>query len=114
MKQQLTSTFILLGGAIAWTLHLFITYTIGEFSCVAAGTVFSFLGLTAAAWGLIAVTIACLAISVLALWPAWGWMKGGAKGNRLFVARTGLITNAVFIVTIVAQALPPFFLMRGC
>jgi hypothetical protein len=114
--------FALLGGAIAWTLHLMLAYAVAEFGCLSGLGDTHLAGLTVVTWMLFGVTvvaggIAALAILVsLRLHRRFRHVTASGEGARAnaFSARLGLISNIVFALVIAVQAIPIFYFLRVC
>ena len=64
--------FGLVGGAVAWLVHLMGAYAIAEFGCVGTTQEYSFLGITLVSWLLIGLTLVTTAAALLAAWAAHG------------------------------------------
>lgn len=121
---RLTAQFSLLGGGIAWLIHLLTAYVIGEFGCMAGWGDWIVGGLSMVAWLLLAVTGLTAAMAAAAAWASECTRrvlsgKGGdesvvAAENKLFIARVSLILNAVFAFIILVQGIPIFFYLRSC
>lgn len=114
--------FGLLGGAVAWTIHLLFAYAIAEFGCVSPFREARFLGITGVAWGILTLTALTLILAV-------GGLEIARRSKRLlvethedededepeaFMARAGWITSVVFVAIIVAQTLPVLYYLRSC
>jgi hypothetical protein len=119
----LSPWFSLLGGGIAWVLHLLVGYTIAEFGCLMNAGDRLFFGITGVAWLLILASIAAMGLAALATWVAYRGEQRSppiepetvnlARPDR-YVVRLGMITNLIFIVIIIAQSIPIFFFLRSC
>lgn len=95
--------YALLGGALAWFLHLMVTYAVGEFACVLDAR-------TAAYWLFGTVTVIALAAAAGATAVSWKLRKGPSD----WIGRAGLISNIISLAVILAQTLPIFYLMESC
>ena len=84
----------LVGGGAAWMLHLLLAWTIAEFGCVAGLGKVQASGISMVSWMLIAASLFCLALALVATWTAQRARKellsGIQEGNELFTAQTGL------------------------
>jgi hypothetical protein len=119
-----TSRFSLLGGGIAWFIHLIATYIIGEFGCVAGWGDWIVGGLSMVAWSLLLATVLTAALAGAAALTAVRSRKllGLALGddeavqveNRAFVARIAFLANGVFLFVILVQAIPIFHYLKAC
>jgi hypothetical protein len=95
-----------LGGALAWTVHLLLSYALVAPACAAGGV-----------WMLHAVTVGTLAPTILAgllshrAWqrhradPQTG-VRGEKSGWRRFMALAGLVLSVLFGLAIVLEGLP--------
>lgn len=113
--------FGLLGGAFAWLAHLLLAWGISEFGCVSGLGSTVRLGLSAPAWLGLFVSILAFGTSAAATLSARAMRKRlVAAGDiaedepDLFLARTGLITSALFTLVIVVESIPLFFYLKGC
>lgn len=119
-----TSRFSLLGGGIAWFLHLIAVYIIGEFGCVAGWGDWIVGGLSMVAWSLLLATLLTAGLAGAAALTAAHSRKllGSAQGdadavpveNRAFIARLANLTNGVFLFVILVQAIPIFHYLQAC
>lgn len=118
----LSPWFSLLGGGVAWTLHLLVGYAVAEFGCVSYLANHAWLGISAVAWMLLALTLVTMALAAASAWMAW---RGEQATPPLpeatdmaaadhYIVRVGIITNLIFIFIIVAQSIPIFFFLRDC
>jgi hypothetical protein len=121
MRERSKIWFAFLGGALAWTLHLMGTYALSEGFCRSGLHQISFLGLGLMIWGLGLLTLLALAVTLSALWIArrqqlssLANVRAGSGDIFLFMARSSLLANALFLIVIVAQSLPIFILGRSC
>jgi len=114
--------FAILGGGIAWTLHLLLAYVVAEFGCIAGLGQVSFLGLNVVSWLLFLVTIPTLGMGLAATYVSWRCHSKAEKAlaaqadlaGENFVAYTGLISNLIFVFIIVVQTIPIFYFLREC
>jgi predicted ferric reductase len=116
--------FGLLGGAIAWLIHLVLAYAIAEFGCVSPFHDKFLWGFSGVAWLITAVTVMCLAIASASLFlarrsqarfaSAVVAMQVEPHDVRVFMSRFGVITSNLFILFIVVQTIPILFYLRGC
>lgn len=118
------SVFSLLGGGIAWLLHLLVVYVISDFGCVAGWGEWIIFGISVVSWLLLIATFLTGALAAAASWAAHyvGELLHGTSGDRgsvrtetqYFVARVSLLLNGIFAFIILAQAVPIFFFLRSC
>ena len=116
--------FALLGGAVAWAGHLMIAYAIAEFGCVAGLGHRYVLGITVVSWMLLAISAAMTALAAAALLISYRIRDRGPSApatpdpdddpTREFVARFGLISNGLFLLTILVQSVPVFYYWGRC
>ncbi|HEV2295935.1 MAG TPA: hypothetical protein VGR35_18970 [Tepidisphaeraceae bacterium] len=114
--------FALLGGAIAWAGHLLLAYAMAEFGCVAGLGHRHVLGVTVISWMLLVVSALFTAMAAAALLVSYGIREKSSVGapdpddrsTREFVARFGLIVNALFLFVVLAQSVPVFFYWGRC
>lgn len=111
----------LLGGAVAWTLHLLGAYLIGEFGCLTTMREPTLLGITAVAWAILTLSAAMLAVAVGFTWLAYriGQTRHHAtppddRSVRHFTARLGVWLNGLFAFVIAFETVPIFFFMGSC
>lgn len=108
--------FALLGGAVAWGGHLMLAYAIAEFGCVAG------LGRTIISLMLLVISAVFTAMAAAALLisyrisdrPAQLAPDPDDRSTREFVARFGLIANALFLLVVIAQSFPVFYYWGRC
>lgn len=89
-----------LGGAIAWTLHLMLCYWIGEAGCQSGWDV---------TFWVILVTVFASFIAAAAIVSAYFLSQTDAR-EIAFLGRTGLMMNSIFLMVILVQVMPLFFL----
>lgn len=115
--------FVLLGGAIAWAVHLGGAYAIAEFGCV-AGWGHAPGSVSAVSWMLIVLSAAMTLLAAGALLASYQVGKRPSHGpagadadehdTADYVARFGKITNGLFLFIIVVQSLPIVFYLGRC
>jgi hypothetical protein len=120
--------FGLLGGAIAWLLHLIVASIISEWGCTAGLYRREIFGITMVTWMLIAISILMLLLALLATWSAHrvnrhyreaaeqepGFIEPDSHGTDVFMAQTGLWSSWLFVFIIAAQCVPIFFFLKEC
>lgn len=113
----------LLGGAVAWLVHLVAAYAIAEFGCVGRLRQLSFAGLNAVAWLIIAASVVTLLAAVVSAWLAYRSeqrLRAGLDADEpesvaeREVARTGWITSGLFALVILVESLPIFYYLQDC
>lgn len=112
MKQRLLWFYVLLGGAIAWLIHLMVTYAIGEFACVAKGELFIWGSLSSTHWFIYLASILCLAFSIGAL--IFSIRLNKSIQNSQFLRTFGVFVNLIFSLAIVAQTVPNIIFSGDC
>jgi hypothetical protein len=101
--------FALLGGHVAWTLHLLVGYFLVSLSCLPGlrFRLFELNGFLLLIWLL---TLATAVLACAATVTGWrDWRQEGTSW-RGFVALTGMLLSGLFCATIVLQGVPLFFL----
>lgn len=121
MRERSRIWFAFLGGALAWTLHLMGTYALSEGFCRSGLAQGSLMGLSVMLWGLALLTLLAVAVTGAALWMArrqhlasLADIRGEQGDIFLFMARSSLLMNALFLIVIIAQTLPIILLGRNC
>jgi hypothetical protein len=121
MQERSKIWFAFLGGALAWTLHLMGTYALSEGFCRSGLHQYSFLGLGLMIWGLGLLTLLAMAVTLGALWTSrrqqmtsLANVRSGSGDISIFMARSSLLANALFLIIIIAQSFPILILGRSC
>jgi len=118
-----TLSIILLGGGLAWFLHLLLTYAVAEFGCVSGFADFQWLGIDGIAWLLLAASVPPILLGIVSVWIANRTTRKlqqasdtGEEINRpeQQAVRIGLILNGFFLLTILVQTVPIFYYLDGC
>lgn len=113
--------FALLGGGVAWTLHLLSAYAIAEFGCLSG--LGDWLGIPVIIWLIAGITLPLLALSAVATLVGMRYERRHgthehaaleADDPGVSLVRYGIVANALFILTILAQTVPLVFFLRGC
>lgn len=112
----------LLGGGIAWVLHLLLAYIVSEFGCLRGWEEIQFLGLSVVAWLLLFVSLGALALAgaaTIASWRSAGRDGGEETGEagadaKAFSARFGMLTNPFFGFIILVESIPIFYYFQAC
>lgn len=109
--------FALLGGAVAWTLHLLGCYGIAEFGVLSGLVEKSWAGLDAVSWLLLGWSAAMLALAALSVRAATRLREANTPDADLrqtleFCARFGRASNLAFLAIIAVQSVPIFFFLR--
>ena len=105
--------YMILGGALAWFLHLMASYAIGEGICVIPGTHFEFFGVTAGGWAILLLSLALAMISGGAAVMGLRF-RNDLENLNSFIAQFSLIANGLFTMAILSQAVPVFTLIMDC
>lgn len=115
--------FALFGGGGAWLAHLLLAYLIAEFGCTSGGGHARLLGITAIAWTLLAVSLLTFVAASGATLVAYFLRlrlaaavrdEESARNNEFFLAKTALITSALFSFIILVQSVPIFYYLSDC
>jgi len=111
----------LLGGAVAWVVHLIGAWVIAEFGCVLAPAGQVMTGLSTVALLVLLLSAVCLAGSLVATGLGWKGMRrlrhqrgDDASGPEWFMAVAGVLTSGLFAVVIIVQTVPIFFYLERC
>ncbi len=111
--------FVLLGGALAWSVHFMMNYLLVTIQCVTGWLGANVLGVSVLLWLIMLMTLIALGIT------AWSFAvarcarqqakaaDAPADGYGMYMARGGLWMNGLFMLLIVLETLPIFFL-RPC
>ena len=98
------------GGAVAWTLQLWLSWLMADLGCHAQPGEWALLGVGVAGWWLL-IGIATGLLAAGASWLAYRlWRTGPEPGGRRFVAGAGLALNLLLLGTIALGATSPLFL----
>ena len=106
-----------LGGPVAWTLQLLVSYPVASLSCLPQyRSEHPFL--------LNAMTFGALAFVAFSAWLAWAAFRRPADGASIeggkpwdrarFMGLLGLLTSLFFVAVIVATAMPAWILRGVC
>lgn len=116
--------FGVLGGAIAWLIHLLLSYAIAEFGCVSPFRETRLWGLSGVAWlesaaSVLSVTLAMAAVVVAQRNKRYipddaDVVQFESSDPRAFMARSGVLASALFLFIILVQTLPIFYYLRNC
>ncbi len=117
-----TLWFGLLGGALAWTAHLFFAYGAAEFGCVGQQDEKSYAGISSVAWMLIAFTVTtatCSAIATVVAYRSYCRLQSqgkvsDARASERYLAKAGAITSGIFTFVILFESIPIFYYLRDC
>ena len=118
--------FGLLGGAVAWLIHFLAAYAISEFGCVAEWGDRLWMGISVAAWLLIAMTAATTALAAAALLTAH-WVRRriggsvedlpdseGIVASAPYMAYIGWVLSVLSLVIILVQSVPILYWLEDC
>lgn len=115
--------FGLLGGAIAWTIHFMLAYTIAEFGCVSGLGQRSYWNISLVAWLELAVTAVASSVAAAATAVAYrnqvcllsiSPTTTNSVDVEQYTARAGLFTSGIFSFVILFESIPIFFYLRNC
>lgn len=121
MLQRIQIWFAFLGGAGAWILHFMGGYAISEGFCRSDFASASLLGPSVMHWCLALLTLLALVITFGALWMARRQhLASLARVSRrhgdvlLFMSRSSMISNSLFLLFILAESIPIVILGGTC
>lgn len=114
--------FGLLGGALAWLIHFFAAYLAAEFGCVSGWGKQQWIGISAVAWLVLAMTLAMTLVGFAASWSAWrvySRLRSDptaeiASRGELYLAQAGALTSGIFVAAILFETIPVFFYLQRC
>jgi hypothetical protein len=115
--------FGLLGGGVAWLIHFLAAYIIAEFGCISGWGKGTFMGVTGLAWLLLGVSAVMLGLCTWSVLIARRCLRDLRKApfadrarvqSRIFMARAGFISGAIFVLIILVETLPIFFYLQRC
>ncbi len=114
--------FGFLGGGVAWTAHLILSYFTAEFGCESGLDRHVYLGLMLPAWILIGISLVATLAAGAATAVAWRLRRRfGPVANDLgeadpdaYLARSGFLTSALFTAIIVVESLPIVYFLGSC
>ena len=117
-----TVWFGILGGAVAWTLHLLGAYLIAEFGCELGIDRRVYGGINIVAWSLLGTSAVMVAVAAASCIVGWRIMARKSRGGESNVrertnrelARTGAVANGLFTFVIAIQSIPIVFYLRSC
>lgn len=106
--------FGVLGGGVAWTVHLLASYLLAESICVSPPLDFRWLGLEGATILLLGITLATALTALAAVLVGIGqwttWRNDRDHQPAAYLTLTGLLLSGTFLVIILVQGLPPLIL----
>jgi hypothetical protein len=113
--------FGLLGGAVAWLLHLMGAYAIAEFGCVSWLGARQWFGISAVAWLCIGLSTFCQLLALVAVLAAYRCMRSSrsadgdfALQSREYAASLGLGVSFLFAFAIAFESVPIVYYLQGC
>jgi hypothetical protein len=115
--------FGLLGGAIAWTLHLMLAYVVAEFGCVGRWGERSYQGITLVAWLEVALTVATVLAAGAATFVAYrihrclrseAAAETSAVAAEHNIAWAGFLTSGLFTIVILFESIPILYYLQSC
>jgi hypothetical protein len=129
LKRRRTLWFGVLGGALAWLIHLMGAYVIAEFGCVSGYGHHLVLGLSVVAWMVVALTVAMLLVALAAALVGYRSLQPLANDQgpddplspgspdqegRVYTARVGAIMSGLFAFVILFESVPILYYLHGC
>jgi hypothetical protein len=118
-----TLWFGVLGGAVAWTIHLLAAYALAEFGCVSGLGQRSAYGISYVAWAILVMSVAVTAVALLAtLLAGRAWQSFGnddhpsspATAGEQYLAQAGTLMSGLFTVAILFETIPILYYLRTC
>jgi hypothetical protein len=112
----MTLGYSILVGPILWLLHFVFVYSLAEFGCRANFTNWWYFPPESIRISIIVVTIPVLLLVIIGVFMALGSWRRLHTGQNIeedgeyFLALTGIIVSAFFIVIILATAIPSLIL----
>ncbi len=122
-RWRLKLAFSLLGGPLAWFLHLFLAWFLAEWGCLRGFPALSVFGLGGTVVLLVVVTIPLTAIALAATMLSLQMMRAaeeppadgaGLGQSSRFTARTGAVTGGIFTAAILFESIPLLFYLSRC
>jgi hypothetical protein len=109
--------FGLLGGAVAWFIHLTASYLLSESACATTLGGQELLGVPASLLLQLAITLVAGLVALAAAvagYRSWTvWKHEMAAGSSGFVGLAGFILSSMFLFIIIVETIPALFL-SGC
>lgn len=119
--RQGTLWFGLLGGAVAWLIHLVAAYLIAEFGCLTHFGEQRALGITLVSWMIVAVTAITALGGGSATWAAYrsfGRLRDARESvdtaAQRATARAGMYASGFSLLVILVETLPLLYYLRDC
>lgn len=115
--------FGLIGGAIAWTLHLMFAYVIAEFGCVSEFGQRRYLDWSLVTWLELLLTVVTTVVGLAATliaYRAYSGLRTEEPAENVTVAAAqytawaGFLTSGIFTLVIVFESIPILYYLRGC
>jgi hypothetical protein len=115
--------FGLLGGAIAWTLHLMLAYVVAEFGCVGRWGERSYQGITLVAWLEVALTVTTALAAGAATFVAYrihrrlsseAAAESATVAAERNIAWAGFLTSGLFTLVILFESIPILYYLQHC
>lgn len=114
--------FGLLGGAVAWLLHLLTAYAVAEFGCVGTLGQQAYRGISLVAWSVIAVSLLLGIVSATATVVALRLYVAHAanpdtdpvQAAERMTAWVGGCSSGIFTLAIAFESIPLWYYFQGC
>jgi hypothetical protein len=114
--------FGLLGGAVAWTVHLLFAYVVAEFGCIGRLGESGYLGVSFVAWLELALTVATTLVAGAATAVAYcldrrlrtNAATGAEDAPMQYTARAGLLASGTFTLVILFESIPILYYWNRC
>lgn len=105
--------FALLGGAVAWFVHLIGMFAISEFGCVAELDERRLASISMVALLLLAASVVPLIVAIAAAVVGYRDAAGPPEHEQ-WLSRAGWLLSLLFAVIVLVQAIPALFYLTGC
>jgi hypothetical protein len=111
--------FALLGGAVAWFVHLIGIYAISEFGCVAGLDELRLSSVSVVALLLLTASVVPLIVAVAAALVGYRDVRrdqrqAHERAPETWLSRAGWLFSGLFAVIVAVQSIPALFYLAGC
>lgn len=121
---RLALWFGVLGGAIAWAMHLVLAYLIAEFGCETETDAIVYRGIMLPAWMLLGQSALMITVSSASIVSAAICLRRVRRidpdaatvqtESQRHLARAGVVSGGLFTFIIAVQTIPVFFYLSSC
>lgn len=98
--QEISLWLGVLGGAVAWTAHLLVSYALVSVACANGLEILIHVATVVTALLTVAAGVVC----------GWIWWQAGLSRARHWMGIAGMLMNGLFLFAIVLEGLPSFLL----